>query len=91
MNSSLSSVLLLLIAIALLWAAVTNRLGRWLDGFDVALGTKTVTAPSSTTGAITPTSGGTLFTLPTLNPLAQAGTVTPAALGPTAATHLFNS
>lgn len=83
--------LLLLIAVALLWAAVTNRLGRWLDGLDVALGTKTVTAASSSSSSTAPVSSSSFFTLPGLNPNAQAGTVTPAALGPNAATHAFNS
>lgn len=85
MNSTLSSILLLLLAIALLWAAVTNRLGRWLDGLDVALGTKTVGAPTGTPGGPS-MEPAAFFSLPGLNPMATHGGVTPAALGPSAAT-----
>lgn len=93
MSNSLSSVLLLLLAVALLWAAVTNRLGRWLDGLDVALGTKqATTSPTSGPGSSSsPTSSTAFFTLPGLNPNARVGGVTPAALGPQAFTTALNS
>lgn len=97
MNNTLSSVLLLLLAIALLWAAVTNRLGRWLDGLDVALGTKTagdITPTSATPGGVSgaaTVASQPFFSLPGLNPNARAGGVTPAALGASAMTTAFNS
>lgn len=85
MNNSLASVLLLLLAIALLWAAVTNRLGRWLDGLDVALGTKTISTASSSADATVPDTLA-FFSLPGLNPMATHGGVTPAGLGPSSMT-----
>lgn len=68
MQDLTSSLLLLLIAIVLLWLAVTDKLGRVLDAWDVISGKSTVSSPgvSTNAGALKP-----VVFLPSLPPLGQ--------------------
>lgn len=70
MNSSLTtSIILLLLALVLLWMAVTDKLGRVLDAYDVITGKSTasdVTGVSGGGGATTPVINSTAFKLPSL-------------------------
>lgn len=62
-----STLLLLLVALVLLWLAVTNQLNRVLDAYDVLVGQKTASATSSPTAALTlPSGAGGAFRLPAL-------------------------
>ena len=63
MNSN--ALIILLIAIVILWLAVTDKLSRFLDAYDVITGEKT--AAAAATAAVS--QGATVFHLPNLPPL----------------------
>ncbi len=69
MDSLSSSLILLIVALVLLWLAVTDRLSRVLDAVDVLRGNAT-TEKATTTAALpllgTPSGGGTNISLPSL-------------------------
>ncbi len=78
------TVILLLVAVVLLWLAVTNQLGRLLDAWSVVRGKATASgagaSPASATGSpvTAPATGMTamlpsLPSLPTFGTMAQVG------------------
>ena len=68
MNSSLTtSIILLLLALVLLWMAVTDKLGRVLDAYDVITGKSTANDVTGVSGSgTTPVINSTAFKLPGL-------------------------
>lgn len=76
MSGAGGSLLLLLVAILLIYLAVTDRLSRLLDGIDVALGKKTASDATTATASTTP-SGGVTFSLPSLPQLGNNAQVAP--------------
>lgn len=62
---------LLIVALILLWLAVTNQLNRALDAWDVLTGAKSASA----TGALTTKLNGLTVTLPSLPALGSPATV----------------
>lgn len=48
MNDISTSLILLLVAIAILWLAVTDKLGRLIDAFNVVEGKETATTATAT-------------------------------------------
>ena len=78
------TVILLLVALVLLWLAVTNQLGRLLDAWAVVRGKATTSpstvAPASLTGAVAPAAAAvagsmipSLPSLPALGTMAMVG------------------
>lgn len=72
-----NSLILLVLALVLLWLAVTDQLARALDAWDVLTGKLTVGTAAGGAGATTTPNGGTAPTggptvhLPSLPPLGQ--------------------
>lgn len=62
MSNLSNSLILLIVAIVLLWLAVTDKLSRVLDAYDVVVGNASVNATSTTVASL----GATSFTLPSL-------------------------
>jgi len=69
MESLSTSLILLLLALVLLWLAVTDRLSRVLDAFDVLQG-KPVGGANKVASA--PALGGVAFNLPSLPALGRS-------------------
>lgn len=82
MSNLSSSLLLLVVALVLLWLAVTGKLGQTIDAWNVLTGKATASTPSTTPSA-TPasgpsnsgTTGGLAFSLPSLPVFGTRGTV----------------
>jgi hypothetical protein len=75
MNSLTSSIILLVLALVLLWLAVTDRLSRLLDAVDVLRGNATAnTKTASATPAIGASDGKNtvVLSLPSLPTLGQS-------------------
>lgn len=85
MSNLSSSLLLLIVALVLLWLAVTGKLGQTIDAWNVLTGKATASTPSTTgaTPSATPasgpsnsgTAGGLAFSLPSLPVFGTMGTV----------------
>jgi hypothetical protein len=73
MSNLTTTTILLLIAILLLWMAMTDRLSRLLDAWDVVTGKRTAQQVASTTPGNPLTS--VAFQLPMLPPLAHISEV----------------
>lgn len=71
MNSLGTSLILLILALVLLWLAVTDRLSRVLDAWDVITGKTTATASSAVSQTVAPLLNNTSFQLPSLPTLGQ--------------------
>ena len=72
MSNLSTTVIILLIAIVLLWLALTDKLSRLLDAWDVIIGKASAT---STTVASALPGSTTVLQLPTLPALAHANNV----------------
>jgi len=74
MDSLSSSLILLVVALVLLWLAVTDRLSRVLDAVDVLRGNATAsTTTTANAGVVAATDGKNLVvSLPNLPPLARS-------------------
>lgn len=70
MNSLGTSLILLILALVLLWLAVTDRLSRVLDAWDVITGKTTATA-SAVSQTVAPLVARSSFQLPSLPTLGQ--------------------
>lgn len=73
MESLSTSLILLLLALVLLWLAVTDRLSRVLDAFDVLRGINTnATGVAKTLGSAVVPTPGVAFRMPSLPPLGRS-------------------
>lgn len=72
MGNLSTSLLLLLVALVLLWLAVTDQLGRVLDAYDVLTGKRTSGGTLAATGSTVTSFTTSTLTLPSLPAIGDA-------------------